>query len=417
MLNERYVREHPDTVRAALRRRHAGADAERALDEWLALDAERRALATHHDTLARTRRAPPVATADEARQREHERREAAEALAAIEARARALLLQLPNLPDARVPEGAGPQDNVELHRWGGPRAFDFTPRPHEALAAALGILDLPRATKLAGPRFPLLMGAGARLARALAALMLDLHAAAGYVEVAPPHLLRTEALEGTGHLPRHADELYVIPRDSLYLSPTAEAPLIALHAGETLPEARLPLDYTAWTPCFRREAGSARAATRGLIRQHQFEKVELVRIAIPETSDAAFEALLTQAEAVLRALELPHRAVALCAGELPFASQRTVDLEVWLPAQGRYVEISSVSDCGAFQTRRLNLRYKPAAGGRARHPHTLNGAALAIGRTLAALLENGQRADGSVALPPALAPYLSERTLVRAEPG
>ncbi|HEU5437777.1 MAG TPA: serine--tRNA ligase [Ktedonobacterales bacterium] len=417
MLNDRYVREHPDAVRAGLHRRHAGADAERAHDEWQALDAERRALAARHDALARSRRDMPAEPADESRHREQERKEAADALAAIEARARALLLQLPNLPDVRVPEGAGPQDNVELRRWGKPPAFDFTPRPHHELAAALGILDLPRATKLAGPRFPLLVGSGARLARALAALMLDLHAAAGYVEVAPPHLLRAETLEGTGHLPRHADELYAIPRDGLYLSPTAEAPLVALHAGETLPESRLPLTYTAWTPCFRREAGSARAATHGLIRQHQFEKVELVRIATPETSDVAFDALLVQAEAVLRALELPYRAVALCAGELPFASQRTVDLEVWLPSQGRYVEISSISDCGAFQSRRLNLRYKPAAGGRARHPHTLNGSALAIGRTLAALLENGQRAGGSVALPPALAPYLPERTLVRAEPG
>jgi seryl-tRNA synthetase len=416
MLNDRYVREHPDAVRAGLHRRHAGADAERALDQWLALDAERRALAAHHNALARSRRDMPAEPADESRQREQERKEAADALAAIEARARALLLTLPNLPDARVPEGAGPEDNVELRRWGQPHAFDFTPRPHEELAAALGIFDLARATKLAGPRFPLLVGAGARLARALAALMLDLHAAAGYVEIAPPHLLRAETLEGTGHLPRHADELYAIPRDSLYLSPTAEAQLVALHAGETLPESRLPLAYTAWTPCFRREAGSTRAATHGLIRQHQFEKVELVRIATPETSDAAFDALLAQAEAVLRTLELPYRVVALCVGELPFASQRTVDLEVWLPSQGRYVEISSVSDCGAFQSRRLNLRYKPAADGRARYPHTLNGSALAIGRTLAALLENGQRAGGSVALPAARAPFLPERILTRDEP-
>jgi seryl-tRNA synthetase len=410
MLNERYVREHPEAVREGLRRRHAGTEAEVALDAWLALDAHRRAAATRRDQLAARGNATPDLPPEQATLRALQRERAAltREVARLQEEARRALLQVPNLPDARVPDGAGPEANVELRRWGESLAFPFAPRRHDTLASALGILDLPRATRLAGPRFPLLVGAGARLARALAALMLDLHAARGYMEVAPPHLLRAETLEGTGHLPLHEEELYAVPRDGLYLSPTAEAQLVALHRDEVLVEEVLPLAYTAYTPAFRREAGSAGAATRGLLRQHQFDKVELVRIATPESSDAAFDAILADAEAVLRRLELSYRVVALCAGELPFSAQRTVDLEVWMPGQGRFVEISSISDCGPFQARRLNLRYRPRRGGRARHPHMLNGSALAVGRTLAALLENGQRADGSVALPAALRPYLPD---------
>lgn len=412
MLNDRYVRDHPDAVRAALRRRHAGPTAERALHDWLALDAQRRAAATRRDELARAASATRSGDTVAARTAQRECDAATAALEVLEARARRLLMRLPNLPDPRVPDGAGQAESVVLRTWGEPPAFPFTPRPHDELAAALGLLDLPRATKLSGPRFPLLTGMGARLQRALAAFMLDLHAARGYTEVAPPHLLRTEMLEGTGHLPHFASDLYEVRRDDLWLSPTAEAQLVALHAGETLPEAALPLAYTAWTPAFRREAGSAGTATRGPLRQHQFDKVELVRIATPETASAAFDTILADAEAILQRLALPYRVVALCAGELPFAAQRTVDLEVWLPAQSRYVEISSVSDCGPFQARRLALRYRPStAGSRARYPHTLNGSALAIGRTIAALLENGQRPDGSVTLPAALAPYLPSLTL------
>ncbi len=404
MLNERFLREHSDEARTALRRRNAGAAAEKALDQWLALDTRRRGAAARRDDLART--AASAADTAAARAARREREAADSTLVVLEAQMRRLLYSLPNLPDARVPDGSGPEHNVELRRWGEPHAFDFTPRRHDELGAALGLLDLPRATKLAGSRFPLLLGAGARLSRALAACMLDMHAARGYVEVAPPHLLRAETLEGTGHLPRHESDLYAIPEDNLYLSPTAEAQLVALHAGETLPAAVLPLAYTAWTPAFRREAGSAGSATRGLVRQHQFDKVELVRVATPETADAVFDVLLADAESVLRRLELPYRVVALCAGELPFSAQRTCDLEVWMPGLGRYLEISSVSDCGPFQARRLALRYRPEGGGRARYPHTLNGSALAIGRTIAALLENGQRSDGTIALPQALAGYM-----------
>jgi len=438
MLNERLLRERPDEVIAGLHHRNASPETLAAYDQWRTLDAERRALATRRDALAADRKrltsrrtAPDAAAALEALDRDlAEAQRAQRARGALDERLRALALRLPNLPDARVPAGASSRENVELRRWGEPPTFDFAPRAHEQVATALGMLDLARATTLAGSRFPLLLGVGARLARALAALMLDLHANRGYIEVAPPHLLRGATLEGTGHLPRHQDDLYQLAGDDLYLSPTAEAQLVALHANETLPAAALPLAYTACAPAFRREAGSTSAITHGLIRQHQFDKVEIVRIAAPGQADEAFETLLADAEAVLQRLELPYRVVALCAGDLPFSAQRTVDLEVWMAGQpadagdtsdkegmggkrskGRYVEVSSVSDCGTFQSRRLHLRYRPADGGHARYPHTLNGSALAIGRTLAALLENNQRADGSIALPAALASYLPEREL------
>jgi seryl-tRNA synthetase len=398
MLDERLARARPEVVRDGLRRRHAGAAIETAFAAWRALDEQRRALAGERDRLAQ---ASARGSADR-----HALEAAQRALTACEAAAREHWLALPNLPDPRVPDGESEQDNVEVRRWGEPPALDCAPRPHWELGAALGVLDLPRATRLAGSRFPLLVGAGARLVRALAALMLDQHARRGYVEIAPPHLLRAEVLEGTGHLPHFRDDLYALPADALYLSPTAEAQLVGLHAGETLPAARLPLAYTACTPAFRREAGSAGRATRGLLRQHQFDKVELVRITAPEDADAAFDAIVADAETVLQTLELPYRVVAQCAGELPFSARRTYDLEVWMAGQGRYVEISSISDCGTFQARRARLRYRPAGGGRPRYPCTLNGSALAIGRTVAALLEHGQRADGRVRLPDTLAAYM-----------
>jgi seryl-tRNA synthetase len=394
MLSQRLSREHPDVVREGLRRRGEDTEALQALEEWLRLDRERRASAQSGDPLSPEAQARMAETA---------------------ARMQALALRLPNLPDARTPAGTSPAQNVEFRRCGEITPTPFPARTHERLASALGILDLPRATKLAGPRFPLLVGAGAQLARALESLLLDLHHERGYVEVAPPHLLKRETLEGTGHLPRHADALFVAERDQFYLSPTAEAQLVALHAGETLPERRLPLAYSASTPCYRREAGSSGAAMRGLLRQRQFDKVELVRISTPEDADDAFETLIADAERALQVLDLPYRVVALCSGQLPFASQRTIDLDVWLVGEARYVEIASISDCGAFQARRLRLRYQPQSSQRARYPHTLNGSALPIGRTIAALLERGQQADGSVRLPDAFTPYLRELTLLPAE--
>ncbi len=399
MLSERLVRTHPERVREGLRRRGSAPETYDALERWLALDGERRTLASEHDTLAASKSESLALRRMRAR------------LKALEDEQRSLLARIPNLPRDDVPDGHDASGNVELRRWGTLPVFAFAPKRHDELAIALGILDLPRATKLAGPRFPLLVGDSARLLRALATLFLDMHHERGYIEVAPPHLLRMIILEGTGHLPRYADDLYQLPADALALSPTAETQLVALHADETVAEADLPLAYTACTPAFRREAGSAGARERGLIRQHQFDKVELVRITTPETADAAFATLLDDAEETLRRLALPYRVVALCAGELPFAAERTIDLEVWMPGEGRYVEISSVSDCGTFQARGLHLRYRPKSGGRTRYPHTLNGSALALGRTLAAVLENGQRADGSVALPSALRAFMGTEAL------
>jgi seryl-tRNA synthetase len=405
MLSERWLRAQPEQAQAALRRRHAGAEAMAALEEWLTLDAERRTLAARFDALAAEARTlgsardPQQATARDAAQTTRR------ALDDLAARMRALALTLPNIPDPRTPDGADASANVVVREWGEHPRFDFTPQPHDVLGARLGILDLPRATRMSGPRFPLLMGAGARLARALAAWMLDAHRDEGYVEVAPPDLLLAETLIGTGHLPQHRHELFALPADDLYLSPTAEAQLMALHAGETLDAAALPLAYTAYTQAYRREAGSAGARTHGLLRQRQFGKVELAQVVASETADAALEAMVASAEALLQRLDLPYRVVELCAGELPFSARRTFDLEVWLAGEGRYIEISSVSDCGEFQARRLRLRYRARPGAPASHPHTLNGSALPIGRTLAALLERGQRADGSVPLPETLAPY------------
>jgi seryl-tRNA synthetase len=406
MLSERWLRAQPEQARAALRRRYADEATLAAFEAWLALDTERRDVATRCDALASE--VKRLGAAHDQRQTEARAslRAMRRALDDLTDRMRALALALPNAPDARTPDGADATANRVVRVWGAPPGFDFAPQSHDVLGARLGILDLPRATRLAGPRFPLLLGDGARLARALAAFMLDAHRAEGYVEVAPPDLLLATTLTGSGHLPRHAGELFALPDDGLYLSPTAEAQLVALHAGETLDADRLPLAYTAYTQAFRREAGSAGARTHGLLRQRQFGKVELVRVVTPEAADDALASLVASAEALLRRLGLPYRVVELCAGELPFSARRTFDLDVWLAGEGRYIEISSVSDCGAFQARRLQLRYRPQPGARTvAYPHTLNGSALPIGRTLAALLEHGQRADGSVALPSALMAY------------
>jgi seryl-tRNA synthetase len=405
MLSERWLRAQPEQARDALRRRHADTETLAALEAWLALDAERRTLAARFDAQAAEARRLGAA---------HDPRQAAahgvaqatrRTLDELATRMRSLALMLPNVPDPRTPDGADASANCVVREWGARPAFDFIPQPHDVIGARLGILDLPRATRMSGARFPLLLGAGARLARALAAWMLAAHHAAGYVEVAPPDLLLAETLVGTGHLPQHSHDLFALSADDLYLSPTAEAQLMALHAGEMLAAGALPLAYTAYTQAYRREAGSAGARTHGLLRQRQFGKVELAQVVAREDADAALAAMVASAEALLQGLDLPYRVVELCAGELPFSARRTFDLEVWLAGEGRYIEISSVSDCGEFQARRLRLRYRARPGAQASYPHTLNGSALPIGRTLAALLERGQRADGSVALPAALAPY------------
>jgi seryl-tRNA synthetase len=318
---------------------------------------------------------------------------------------------LPNLPHESVPTGASSADNVEVRRHGEPRTFDFEPRPHWELGAALGILDFERAAKIAGARFAFLTGLGARLERALINFMLDLHTRDhGYREVEPPFLINSASLTGTGNLPKFEADLFKIAGDwDLYLVPTAEVPLTNMHREEILDGRTLPILYTAYTPCFRSEAGSYGQDVRGLIRQHQFDKVELVKLTRPEDSYDELEKLTANAEEVLKRLELPFRTVLLCSGDMGFAAAKTYDIEVWLPSQQTYREISSCSNTEAFQARRANIKFRPGGTAKAELVHTLNGSGLAVGRTLVAILENGQEKDGSVVVPEALRPYMDGR--------
>jgi seryl-tRNA synthetase len=325
----------------------------------------------------------------------------------IQAALMRLQLELPNLLHPSVPDGRDESANVEVRRWGEPRTFDFEPKDHVALGERLG-MDFEAAGRISGARFVVLKGALARLHRALIQFMLDLHTREhGYREVYVPYLVHAAALEGTGQLPKFEQDLFAVRGEPGYfLIPTAEVPVTNLVRDEIVEADRLPLKFTAHSPCFRSEAGAAGRDTRGMIRQHQFEKVELVHIVRPEHSYAALEELTGHAEAVLKALELPHRVVALCAGDVGFASAKTYDLEVWLPSQQRYREISSCSNCEAFQARRMQARWRNPDSGKPELLHTLNGSGVAVGRALVALLENGQRKDGRVELPAALAPYL-----------
>jgi seryl-tRNA synthetase len=420
VLDPRLLREQPEVVEAGIRARGATAP----LQEYRESDARRRRLAQELDEL-RARRNRASETVAHAKRRGadagdaiEESRRVGEAIRAREAEHRAaelelgdLALRFPNLPHPSVPVGGSAEDNVEVRRWGEPRKFAFEPRPHWELGELLGILDFERGARLAKSRFTVLWGLGARLERALTQFMLDLQTKShGYHEVWVPHLVSMDTMLATAQLPKFEEELFKTaePEDGrpLYLIPTAEVPLTALHGGEILPGETLPRKYTAFTPCYRREAGSYGKDTRGFLRQHQFDKVELVKLATPDRSYDELEAMVGDAEAVLRALELPFRVVLLCTGDMGFASAKTYDLEVWLPAEGRYREISSCSNCEAFQARRANLRYRPVGGGKPELLHTLNGSGLAVGRTLIAVLENYQEADGTVVVPTALRLYL-----------
>ena len=331
-----------------------------------------------------------------------------EKLKKVEQEYRDLLLQLPNIPHASVPPGAAETDNQEISRWGDPRQFSFTPKAHWDLGPALGVLDFERAAKMSGSRFAVLFGDGAKLNRALINFMLALHTHEhGYTETATPFLVKGQALLGTGNLPKFEDDLFKVVGDrNLYLIPTAEVPLANLHRDEVLDGRRLPLSYVAYTPCFRSEAGSYGKDVRGLIRQHQFEKVELFKFTTPEQSYDEHETLTRHAEMVLEKLELPYRRVILCAGDMGFAAAKTYDLEVWLPGQQGYREISSCSNTEAFQARRANIKFRPEGSGKLRFVHTLNGSGLAVGRTFIAILENGQQKDGSVIIPKVLQPFM-----------
>jgi seryl-tRNA synthetase len=324
-----------------------------------------------------------------------------------EGQLRDMLLNIPNVPHASVPVGRGSEDNQEVRRWGQPRQFDFEPQAHWDLGPALGILDFERATKITGARFALYAGAGARLERALANFMLDMHTREhGYTEVLPPFLVNSASLFGTGQLPKFKEDLFKIEGTDYWLIPTAEVPVTNLYRDEVLEAAKLPVKHCAWTACFRSEAGSYGKDTRGIIRQHQFQKVELVKFTLPETSYDELESLTRNAEEILQRLELPYRVVALCTGDLGFSSAKTYDLEVWLPAAREYKEISSCSNFEAFQARRANLRFRRGKSGKTELLHTLNGSGLAVGRTWLAIIENYQQADGSVILPTALRPYM-----------
>lgn len=427
MLDLRYVVDNLETVRANLARR--GESAIVGLEEIAQLAAERRTVIAREEQLAhelntasaqmariadkkgsefQTARERLRALGEEKKQYEQKRNE-------IEARIAEILLRIPNEPDPSVPTGTSSDDNVVVRTWGEKPVMDFAPKDHHELGTALGILDFERASKISGPRFSVLWREGALLERALVSFMLDLHTRQhGYVEVYPPFLVKDTALYGTGQLPKFEGDLFKIAATGernydLYLIPTAEVPVTNLHDDEILDEATLPRKYVAYTPCFRAEAGAAGRDTRGLIRQHQFDKVELVRLERPEDSDAGHEQLTRDAEAVLQALGLHYRVVLLCTGDMGFAARKTYDLEVWLPGQNAYREISSCSNFGDFQARRAKLKYREEKSGGKSRPrllHTLNGSALAVGRTVVAILEQYQQADGSVIIPPALRPYM-----------
>ena len=428
MLDAAYVRDHIEEVRQGLRRR--GLDADRALEEIATLETARRRIIpeleglkrqqnTAGDEIARAKRQGQDTTAiqEANKQRAGQIKQLDVQLGSVEHQRQAVLLNLPNLPHASVPEGASAADNVEVRRHGTPRQFAFTPQAHWDLGPALGILDFERAVKLAAARFSILSGDGARLSRALINLMIDLHTREhGYREVEPPFLANTATLTSTGHLPKFEQDLFKIAGEwDLYLVPTGEVPLTGLHRNEILDGRDLPLYYTTYTPCFRSEAGSYGKDVRGIYRQHQFDKVELVKITTPESSHDELETLTANAEAVLKRLELPYRTILLCTGDMGFASSKTYDVEVWLPSRQDYAEISSCSNCDAFQARRANIKYRAGAAGsgRAEFVHTLNGSGLAVGRTLIAILENGQQADGSIAIPEALRPYMGGLDAIR----
>jgi seryl-tRNA synthetase len=421
MLDIKLVREKSDLVEQALARRNGGFSAK----PLLAVDEKyRKAQADWEDLNRRTNEisqlfkngtVSPEEKArlqEETKQIKQKREEVDKAKNELEEELHVLQLSLPNLPESTVPDGADETGNVVVHKWGEPRASEGI-RHHYEVGTELGVFDFERGVKLAESRFTVLMEKGAKMERALMNFMLDLATSRGYKEVFPPILVNRECLMGTGQLPKFEGDFYKCSEDELYLVPTAEVPVTNLYRDEVLAEEDLPILHAAYTPNFRREAGSAGKDTRGYIRQHQFNKVELVRFTTPETSAEHHEKLTKDAEAVLEALELPYRRSLLCAGDLGFCAQKCFDLEVWFPAQNMYREISSCSVFGDFQARRTNLRYKPKDGGKPRFLHTINGSGLAIGRTLASILENYQNKDGSVSVPKALLPYLNGLTVLK----
>ncbi len=416
MLDIRFVRENAELVKEACRRRFKPMD--EAIDELVEIDAQRRKLNAKTDDLkAQQNRASkqiPVMKKNgedttelmaEMKAIAEESKKCGEELAKLEDRQLELILKIPNIPNEAVPYGKDDTENVELRRWGEPRKFDFEPKAHWDIGQDLNILDPERAGKVTGARFHFYKDLGARLERAIMNYFLDTHTSNGYTEIFPPFMANKASMTGTGQLPKFAEDMYKLEGEDLYLIPTAEVPVTNFHRGEVLDRAALPIKYCAYSACFRAEAGSAGRDTRGLIRQHQFNKVELVKFADPEKSYEELEELTGEAEKVLQGLGLPYRVVVLTTGDLTFSSAKTYDIEVWMPSYGRYVEISSCSNFEDFQARRANIKCKDKDG-KAVFAHTLNGSGVAIGRTTAAILENYQNEDGSVTIPEALRRYM-----------
>ncbi len=422
MLDLRWIRENIKTLEQALKNRQMP-DAEISVKEFVEVDKKRRALIQKVESLRAERNrlnkeigqlkrngmiGPQI---DELIRRN---KSILEEMATYEADLKKLeewihdwLLRIPNIPHPSVPIGVDEQDNIEVRRWGTPRTFSFQVRDHEDLGTLHRILDLKRASKIAGSRFPLFLNEGALLIFGLIRFMLDLHIKQhGYTQIHVPFLVNENTMTGTGQLPKFKDDLYYIERDDLYLIPTAEVPVTNLFREEILPESDLPLKFVCYSPCFRREAGTYGLESKGLIRQHQFDKVELVQITKPDDSYDALEELTSHAEKVLQLLEIPYRVIALCTGDLGFSAAKTYDIEAWLPSQERWLEVSSCSNFETFQTRRMRLKYRPGNKGKSAYPHSLNGSGLAVGRTFVVLIENFQEADGSIVIPHALRPYV-----------
>ena len=421
MLDLHYVRENLDAVKTALQNRSFPTE---SLEKFVELDAARRRVIGDADAINQKRNSSSkeIGALMQAGKREEAEAKKSEVAGLkeqqselerqrddVENQMRELLSALPNIPADGVPIGADESANVEIRKWGTPKEFDFEPKDHVDLGEALGILDQERATKIAGSRFAILIGAGARLERALINFMLDVHTTEhNYTETLPPFMVNRKALFGTNQLPKFEEDLFHIKDEREFaLIPTAEVPVTNYHAEEILDAKDLPKYYTAYTPCFRSEAGSYGRDTRGLIRQHQFEKVELVKLALPENSDEEHEKLTANAERILQLLGLPYRTVVLSTGDMGFGAKKTYDIEVWLPSQKTYREISSCSNCGDFQARRMNLRFRRSGGAKPEFVHTLNGSGLAVGRTWIAILENYQQADGSISIPEILQPYMN----------
>ena len=420
MLDLAFVRNNLPLVEEKLRQR--GMDPAVVLGDFYRIDLDRRTAITNAETMKAQRnklteefqrlRKEKLDTATNLREQKELKEKIADAEKIAEqadARLRDILTGIPNLPDDSVPVGHSADDNIEVRRWGTPPNFDFTPKPHWELGEGLGILDLERAAKITGARFAVYWDLGARLERALMNFMLDLHTREhGYTEVLPPFMVNADSLYGTGNLPKFEADLFKVPHGdkNLYLIPTAEVPVTNLYRDETLDAARLPISLTAFTPCFRSEAGSHGKDVRGIIRQHQFQKVELVKFTRPDQSHEEHEKLTRNAEQVLQKLGLHYRTVVLCTGDMGFSSAKTYDIEVWLPGQNLYREISSCSNFTDFQARRANIRYRPDAAKKSESVHTINGSGLAIGRTWVAIVENYQQADGTVKIPEALRPYV-----------